>query len=140
MEKGENFLKKEKIFIDVSKDTKNVSFNVLEKDGEYKASLQCEIDKERHWLIARIVTVEENFQKQGIGTQLLIEAIEYAKECDLDFVTDYGISEGFDALMQSLIKKGYVFVKNVNVVEKQTEKGIRFVTYDGSPVYTLNYK
>lgn len=81
--------------------------------------------------------MEKDFKRQGIGSRLFIEAIEYAKKNELGFATDYGISEDADKLIQSLSAKGYDFVKNPNAVEREGSSGKRIVTFDGSPVYSL---
>lgn len=127
----------EKQHIEVSENSTDVTFNISENENIQKASLQCDIDTNKNSLIARTIIVEKDYLRQGIGTELFIKAIEYAREHNLKFITDYGISEDADKLIQSLISKGYNFVKNPQSIEKQGNKGKRIVTFDGSPVYSL---
>jgi GNAT superfamily N-acetyltransferase len=138
MEKDHNFPKKEKFFSEISENGNDISFNIASSNEMYKASLQCEINIEQGVLIARTIVVEKEFARQGLGGSLFIEAIKYAKKHNLGFVTDYGISEDAERLIQSLASKGYTFTKNPNAVEKQGNTGKRIVTFDGSPVYILN--
>lgn len=138
MEQGPEFPKKEESHPEISENGKDVSFNIPSSGEGYKASLQCEINTEHKTLIARTIVVEKEFARQGLGSSLFVEAIEYAKKHDLGFVTDYGISEDAEKLIQSLASKGYTFTRNPNATERQTGTGKRIVTFDGSPVYILN--
>lgn len=138
MEQGLEFSKKEEPHPEISENGNDVSFNFPSSGQRYKASLQCELDSEHKTLIARTIVVEKEFARQGLGSSLFIEAIEYAKKHKIGFVTDYGISEDAEKLIQSLASKGYTFTRNPDATERQIGTGKRIVTFDGSPVYVLN--
>lgn len=83
------------------------------------------------------MSVKEKYQRQSLGTQMFLAAINYAKHNGYKFVTDTVVSEKASALIESLAVRGYNFIKNTNIVEKQEDYGKNFVSQDGAPVYTL---
>ncbi len=125
--------------IEVLEQGNDISFTARQQE-KILASLQCEKDLPRAALIARTIVVEKDFTKQGIGSNLLIEAINYARSHKLSLETDYGISENAEKLIQSLSEKGYSFIKNSGAIERAGTEGKRIVTLDGSPVYILEDK
>ncbi len=123
--------------VEVNENGNDVVFTIHGID-EGEASLQCEVDRNNKLFTARIIAINELYQNKGLGSLLFITAINYSKQNNLHFVTDYGISELAEQLIKSLISKGYVFIKNPNAVVKQLGAGKRILTLDGSPVYSLS--
>ncbi len=138
MDQNFNLPKNEKVIPELSEQGKDVFFSVKKSPKEDIASLHCEINEEKGVFIARTITVDKDVGRQGIGSSLFVNAIEYAKKHGLGFVTDYGISGDAEKLILSLAGKGYTFTKNPNAVERELGLGKRIVTFDGSPVYVLN--
>lgn len=114
-----------------------VTFSFENDESDTKAFLRCEIDKQNKIFTARTMSVKEKYQRQSLGTQMFLAAINYAKHNGYKFVTDTVVSEKASALIESLAVRGYNFIKNTNIVEKQEDYGKNFVSQDGAPVYTL---
>ena len=140
MERSVDNTQKQEVIIKSVEEGNNIFFNIPNINENYKASLQCEIDIEHKTFTARNIVVKKEFVRQGFGSQLFVEAIKYSREHNLKFVTDYGISEDAERLIQYLVSKGYMFIKNPNATKKQSSIGKRIVTSDGSPVYILEDK
>lgn len=108
-----------------------------ERGTAFKGSLDCQLNEVDKILIARTIVVGKDHRRQGLGEKLFIAAIDYARNHQLRFETDYGLTGAAVGLIEHLITQGYPFIKNKNAHEKVTHFGTGLVTSDGSAVYIL---
>lgn len=127
----------EEAIVAIEEDGSDITFSINGKGMPIEAYLQCQVNQASKIFTARFVKVQKNLQRQGLGLKLFKEAIGYARLHDLKFVTDHGLSLTADKLIQKLITEGFHFIKNEKAQEREGANGTRIVTFDGSPVYTL---
>lgn len=123
--------------IDERQEMDDVTFSFPGSGGNRVGYLQCEIDRHQNIFTARAMAVEEEYQRRGLGKQMFIAAIEYAKSRGYKFETDGGVSDNASKMIESLAADGYYFTKNPNLVEREAAYGKRFVSQNGSPIYKL---